>query len=265
MTARHSYCCKTPMNMKPIRFPSIPLFSGLAVCAFAFAGSLRAAPPTVGDVGDVDSFGNNAKFMGDASGFITLSPACTPVPTPVPPATADDTQCFNLSPAPATTTFSAQNICRINLPKNSTNDIIYPALTFFTNYQLQNSTGVAQPQAIFLYSASLTVISTVLNDPSIIDPNTGLPANGQLVFVFSPNQFRVDRSLAVDERIRTRLDYSRVGNAGINKATLVSEGIPQHVVNELFNKPMTIRMDVTGTAKFVTDASITCNMRLFGD
>lgn len=243
---------------------TLKLFA-LVISTLALVGGLRAAPPTVGDVGDVDSFGSNAKYMGAASGFITLSPACTPAPTPVPPATADDNQCFNLSLAPATTTFSAQDICRINLPKNSTTDLIYPVLTFFTNYQLQNSTGVAQPQAIFLYSASLTLVSAVLNDPSIIDPNTGLPANGQLIFVFSPNQFRVDRSLAVGERVRNRLDYSRAGNAGINKATLLSEGFSQHVVNEIFNKPMTIRMDVTGTAQFVTDATITCNMRLFGD
>jgi hypothetical protein len=230
------------------------------------AFELRAGPPSAADVGDVDSFGQNAHYMGAASGFITLSDACpSPTPTPVPPATPDDNQCFNLNPPPAVTAFSAQNICRINLPKNSTKDIIYPVLNFFTNYQLQNSTGVPQPQAIFNYSATLTIVSAVLNDPSIIDPNTGLPANGQLIFVFYPDQFRVDRSLAVDERIRTRLDYARAGNAGITKAGLVASGLSQHVVDDLFKNPMTIRMDVTGTAKFVTDASVTCNMRLFGD
>ncbi len=235
----------------------------LVLSSLAIAGGLRAAPPSPSDVGDVDSFGHNAQYIGVASGFITLSPDCSALPSPTP--TPPDNQCFTLNPAPAVTTFSAQNICRINLPKNSSKDIIYPVLNFFVNYQLQNSTGVAQPQAIFDYSASLTIVSTVLNDPSIIDPNTGLPANGQLVFVFSPNRNRVDRSLAVDERIRTRLDYARAGNAGINKAQLVGSGLPQSVVDNLFKNPMTIRMDVTGTAKFVTDATITCNMRLFGD
>ncbi len=226
----------------------------------------RAAGPSPADVGDADTFGKNAQFMGVASGFITLSPACTPAPTPVPPGTADDTQCFTIDPSGGTTsTFSAQNICRIKLPKNSTKDIIYPVLTFFVNYQLQNSTGVPQPQAIFDYSATLTIVSTVLNDPSIIDPNTGDPANGQLVFVFSPDRFRVDRSLAAGERARTRMDYTRAGNAGILKANLVTAGLSQHVVDDLFKNPMTVRMDVTGTAKFVTDAAITCNMRLFGD
>ena len=71
--------------------------------------------------------------------------------------------------------------------------------------------------------------------------------------------------MAVDERIRTRQDYSRAGISGINKAGLVGSGLPQTVVDNLFKNPMTIRMDVTGTAKLTTDARITCNMRLFGD
>jgi len=33
----------------------------------------------------------------------------------------------------------------------------------------------------------------------------------------------------------------------------------------LFAGPMTVRMDISGAAKLVTDASITVNMRLFGD
>jgi hypothetical protein len=56
-----------------------------------------------------------------------------------------------------------------------------------------------------------------------------------------------------------------VGNAGINKDALIAQGLEPAVVDDLFRSAMTIRMSVTGTAKLVTDASITCNMRLFGD
>lgn len=241
------------------------ILSSFALTVFILfhAPSIHAGPPSVTDVGEVDSFGHNAIYMGAASGFITLSPDCSAEPSPAP--TPPDAQCFTLNAAPNGTSFSATNICRINLPKNSTKDLIYPILTFFTDYQLQNSTGMPQPQAIFSYSATLTLVSTVLSDPSIIDPNTGLPANGQLIFVFSPDRLRVDRSLAVNERIRNRFDYSRAGIAGINKAGLVGSGLPQTVVDNLFKNPMTIRMDVTGTAKLATDARITCSMRLFGD
>jgi hypothetical protein len=57
----------------------------------------------------------------------------------------------------------------------------------------------------------------------------------------------------------------RVGNAGINKAQLISQGLAPAVVDDLFNSAITIRMNITGDAKLVTDASVTGNMRLFGD
>ena len=237
----------------------------LTILSLAVAGGLRAAPPTAEEVGDVGSFGHNALYMGAKSGFITLSPAaCPPAPTPVPPSTANDDQCFTLAPAPALTNFDAQDILRINLPARATRTIIYPALNFFIHYQLQNTTGVFQPQGVFAFSAVLTIESDVLLDPSIIDPQTGLPANGKLVSQFGYN-FRDDRSMDVNDRQRLRETLVRVGNAGINKFQLIAQGLPESVVDDLFRNEMTIRMGVTGSARLVTDATVTCNMRLFGD
>ncbi len=227
--------------------------------SLAIAGGLRAAPPTVEEVGDVGSFGHNAQYMGATSGFITLAASCVPDPSPTP-----NSQCFNLAPAPALTTFDAQDILRIKLPKRATRTIIYPALNFFINYQLENTTGIFQPQGLFSYTALLTIESDVLLDPAIIDPGTGLPANGKLVGQFS-YIFRDDRSMDTNDRQRLRETLVRVGNAGINKAQLISQGLAESVVDDLFKSAMTIRMSVTGNAKLVTDATITCNMRLFGD
>jgi hypothetical protein len=243
---------------------SISKILAVTLSSLAVVGGLRAAPPTPAEVGEVESFGHNVQYMGAVSGFITLSPACTPAPTPVPPATANDDQCFTLAAAPATTGFDAEDILRIKLPKKATRTIIYPALNFFINYQLQNSTGVFQPQGLFSYTASLTIESDVLLNPSIIDPSTGLPANGKLVGQFS-YIFRDDRSMDVNARQRQRETLVRVGNAGINKAALIAQGLSESVVDDLFKKEMTIRMSVTGSAKLLTDATITCNMRLFGD
>lgn len=219
-------------------------------------------PPPINpaDVGDADSFGHDAMFMGAASGFVILSPNCSAEPPPQP-----DTQCFNLAAAPGTTSFDAEDLCRIKLPKKSTRTIIYPVLTFFQNYQLQNSTGFPQPQALFEYQVFLSIDSAALNNPSVIDPATGLPANGRLQFLFGPNAVRDDRSFAVGERIRNRLTFTRAGNLGITKTFLVQYGIPAHVVDDMFKGEMTIHMNVIGSAKLVTDATITGNMRLFGD
>ena len=235
-----------------------------SILSLVVVGGLRAdlltPSPNPGDVGDADSFGHNAMYMGAASGFVILSPNCSAEPPPQP-----DTQCFDLVPAPGLTTFDAEDICRIKLPKKSTRTIIYPVLTFFQNYQLQNSTGAPQSQALFEYQVFLSIESAALNVPGLIDPATGLPANGQLQFLFGPNRVRDDRSLAVDERIRERQTFTRAGNLGITKSFLVEYGIPQHVVDNLFKGAMTIHMNVIGSARLVTDASITGNMRLFGD
>jgi hypothetical protein len=203
--------------------------------------------------------------MGAASGFIHLRAACTPAPTPVPPATANDDQCFVLNPSPATTTFDAEDILRIKLPKKATRTIIYPALNFFIDYQLFNQSGVDQPSAFFSFSAELIIESDVLLDPSIIDPATGMPANGKLLANFGYT-YNDNRSMKNADRQHLHETLVRVGNAGINKGQLVLGGLSQSVVDDLFASAMTIRMNVTGSAKFVTDpASITCNMRLFGD
>lgn len=238
---------------------------GLVLPVFAIGAGLRAAPPTAADVGDADTFGRTAQYMGVASGFVQLSAACpAPTPTPTPPFNPNDSQCFNLSPAPATTSFDAQDICRIKLPKKSTKNIIYPVVNIFLNYQLQNSSGVTQPSALFSFTASLTIESDVLNNPSIIDPGTGLPAAGKFTFQF-PYVFRDDRAMQDGDRQRIRETLVRIGNAGLNRAFFIASGLTDSQVDDLFKSVITVRMSVQGSAKFVTDATITGNMRLFGD
>ena len=43
------------------------------------------------------------------------------------------------------------------------------------------------------------------------------------------------------------------------------EDVAKISVDAMFAGPITVRMHVTGAAKLCTDASITGNMRLFGD
>ena len=235
------------------------------ISALALAGTLRAAPPTVADVGDPDTFGHNAQYMGAASGFVQLMAACpAPTPTSTPPFNPSDSQCFNLNPAPATTSFDAQDICRVKLPKKATRNIIYPAINIFLNFQLQNTSGSPQPSCFLLFTASLTVESDVLNNPSIIDPGTGLPAAGKFTFQF-PYIFRDDRSMQDGDRARRRETLVRVGNAGLNRQFFIASGLTDSQVDDLFKSAITIRMGIQGSAKFVTDANITANMRFFGD
>ncbi len=245
------------------------LFVGIAV-SFALAGWLKAGPPTADDVGDAGSFGNNAIYMGAESGDITLQTApCTtptPTPTPSPPSVnpANGEQCFQIVDTTVTTPFDAENSCRINLPKDAAKTIIYPVLNFFYTYNMNNTTG-GPAQARFQFTANITIVSSVLNDPSCIDPNTSAPCGGKLTFQFTPNRVFDDRHLDTGETAQVRMTLTRAGNGGISKASLISEGLPSALVDKLFHNPMTLQLNVVGSAKNVDFALITSNMRLFGD
>src|ERR1700694_1436636 len=107
----------------------------VVLSALAVVAGLKAAPPPVPDVGDPDTFGHNAQYMGVASGFVQLMAACpAPTPPPTPPLNPNDSQCFHLGPAPAAPSFDAQDIARIKLPKKATRNIIYPVVNIFLNY-----------------------------------------------------------------------------------------------------------------------------------
>ena len=222
---------------------AVVILSSLAVAAALQAG------PTAADVGDAESFGHSALYMGAASGFESLAatgtcPAATPTPSPVP---NGDTFCDELNPAPSVTSFSHDNICRIKLPKKATRTIIYPVLNFFHNYQLENTTVLPVPNALFDYRAYITIESDALLDPSCTDPNNdGMPCNGKLQFQFTPNRVRDDRSMNPADRARNRLTFTRAGNAGINKAQLVESGVSSTIVDALFLGPMTIRLNIAG-------------------
>ena len=246
---------------------SIPKIAVLLLSSLAVVTSLRAGPPTATDVGDAETFGHPALYMGAASGFETLSPvggcpAPTPTPSPVP---NGDSFCDELSPAPAQTSFSHDNICRINFPKKASRNVIYPVLNIFLSYQLQNSTGVDQPQGLVRFTAGITLVSDALNDPSCTDPNTLAPCGGQATLLFN-YIYRDDRSMKDGDRQRLRETLVRAGNTGLTRQQLRDLlGLTPAAVDAFFTGPMTVRVDLSGATKLVTDASITVNMRLFGD
>src|SRR2546423_3698416 len=237
---------------------AVMILSGLAVVT-----GLRAAGPSIEDVGEVGSFGHPALYMGATSGFVSMSTDPCPSPTPAPtPGFENNNQCFELAAAPATTSFDAADICRIKLPKKATRTIIYPVLNFFYTYAMNNPTA-SDGQARFPFTANLTIESAALNDPSCTDPNNGgMPCNGKLLLQFTPNRVFDDRHLDPAEHCQVRLTLTRAGNAGITKEALVESGIPQTVVDNLFTGSMTIRANVVGTAKLVDFAEFNVSLRL---
>jgi len=121
------------------------------------------------------------------------------------------------------------------------------------------------PNALFRFTAGMSIESDALLDPSVIDPGTGLPAAGKLTFVFNYN-FRDDRSMKDGDRQRIRETLVRAGNTGLTRRQFIeSFGLSPAVVDAMFTGPMTIRLNAVGSARYCTEVSITGNMRLFGD
>jgi len=228
----------------------------LVLSSFAVAGFLQAGPPTAADVGDAETFGHAALYMGAVSGFQTLEP------TGGCPAPSSDSSCDEL--APGLTNFSHENICRINLPKKATRNVIYPAINIFLNYQLQNSAATDQ-QGLLRFTAGITIVSDALNGPDCTDPSTSAPCGGKMTLLFNYN-YRDDRNMHPNDRQRLQETLVRVGNTGLTRQQFHdSFGLTNASVDALFAGPMTVQLDINGSARNLTNASITCNMRLFGD
>ena len=225
----------------------------------AKAGSSRAPDPTIEEVGDVDSFGRNVKWLGLTSAFINLSDTC-----PVDPDNPDEL-CKVLAPAPAFTSFTFEDAARITLPGKSTHSLLCywfsPVLT--VNY---SNFGATRVLGRFRYTPTLTVENPVLDDPALIDPTTGAPFGGKLLTSMTSSesyQVPLEPGVAFTERTRD----SAVCMAGLlSKRSLVENyGLTETQAKEFFKKPTTIRLNVSGSAQYVGFGSLVFGLRVVGD
>jgi hypothetical protein len=220
-----------------------------------------AAAPTIEDVYDVDSFKREAIYLGLTSAFVTLEPTCPP-----PDPTVPDQFCQPLNPTPGMlTSFSFNDMARIKLPAKSTHSLLCywfsPILT--TSY---GNPTAARVTAQFRYTPTLTVENPVLDDPALIDPTTGVPFAGQLLTSMSSSeiyQVPLEPGVAFTERTRD----SAVCMAGLlsKRALVENYGLTEAQAKEFFKKPTTIRLNVTGNARYVDFAGMTFGLRIMGD
>ena len=215
----------------------------------------------IGASGDPDSFGQNVKFMGVViTGVVYLDQTCIFGPGELLP----EDRCIVLNAAPGATTFDVKDIGRITLPANSSKDILAFNGSHNRNYQFFNQTGIAQPSAFFHYIPYITIESDALKDPRAVDPQTNLPLNGKWEIGLSAST-GVDRSLAINERIRDGSSYSRTCVNCLSKTFFVESGIPADVIDRMYHGPITIRLNLRGSAKLVSDGVMFYAMRFFGD
>lgn len=218
------------------------------------APGTTAAAVTVEDVGDVDSFGRNLKWLGVASAFINLDTACDPASTDL---------CQAIGPGQ--TAFNFTDAARLTLPGKSAKSLMCYWFSPVINVTYSNP-GTTSAVSLLRYSPTLTVENPMLADPALIDPTTGAPFAGRLTTSMTSSE-RFEVALPPGTAITERLRDSNVCMAGfLNRRMMIDTyGFSESQADEFFKKPMTIRLNISGAVRGVSFASLIFGLRIIGD
>lgn len=223
------------------------------------AERVSAAAVTDEEVGDSDSFGRNVVWLGLTDMSVQLTDTC-PIPDGDP-----DAGCVALNPAPASTSFAFEDLGRITLPGKSAKSLLCYWFSPFLNIGYRNPTG-APVVARLSYSPTLTLENEVLDDPALIDPNTGLPFGGRLVTGMTSSE-RFEVPLDAGQQLTERTRDSAVCIAGFmsRKTLMLTYGLTDAQAKEFFKKKTVVRLNISGTAQYVQFASLYYGFRIVGD
>ncbi len=227
-----------------------------------FTATAMSPSPAPGGA-DTDSFGRNVQFDGLLqSGTVSLQSDCTPDPSnPLGP----DDRCVVLNAAPGSTTFDLPNIGRLTIPGKSAHSLLCHWLTPIAYYSFQNGTG-SSANANFRLAPYVIVQSSVLSDPSLIDPTTGLPFNGQLQTAFAAT-YQDSQSLDPGQTATRRFSETRVCIGGFLSKQLLMQtyGLTNAQANAVFHNDITLQFGLGGTAALVDSGYVIYGLRVVGD
>lgn len=227
-----------------------------AVMLLVVAAPVHAAV-TEETVGDPYSFGRAKTYLGLAQAGVALRADCTGYPPDAGP-------CIELLAAPASTNVDESDLATIVLPGKVTNSLICFTFTPFATWDWSNGTASTQTATMFLRPA-VRVESPALNDPSLINPVTGLPFNGVLVDQ-TISTFLQSRSLDPGESDFQYRATTRSCTGGlVSQRMLTGLGLSDVVIKKIFKRPITISFGVKGSVSMVTDGSYSVGIRLYGD
>ena len=217
-----------------------------------------AAAPTVEEVGDPDSFGRNVTYLGLAqTQSIVIQDDCS---------TSDPTleRCVVANPAPASTTFNEAGLATVSLPTKASKSLLCFTLTPFVFNQWVNNTG-APANARFSANVLISIDNDVLDDPALVDPNTGVPYGGVLNVALST--FSDTHTLQPGETDAKSLFMTRACIGGIvsKRALVENYGLSDAQATQFFKKPMTLTFGARGTVALSEFSNYFYGFRLYGD
>lgn len=227
------------------------------------AVATKLAPPlypvTTDEVYDVDSFGRNVRWLGLASAFINVQSGC-------PKPTTPDEYCQELNATPgATTSFAFNDAARIKLPKYASNSILCYWFSPVLSYTWSNPTA-SRVIGQLRYTPTITIENPVLSDPSLIDPTTGVPFGGVLQTSMSSSEVFQD-ALEAGVTLTERSRDSTVCMAGMisHKSLIENYGLTPAQADDFMANPMTVKLNVSGSTRYISNASMVFGLRIVGD
>jgi hypothetical protein len=213
------------------------------------------------DVGDPDSFGKNALFLGVVtSGVVFIDPTCDPAD--IGPLGPDD-HCISPDANGIVPTTTFNDIGRITIPGKSVSNIIYAIANNTASFSFFNANATPQ-QARMSYVPTVTFESEALNDPSLIDPNTGNPFNGSFT-TGNLGTLTNSKTLASAASELQTHSYTRANTLGFSRAFWAALGLPPAVIDQIYKKPATIRLNIRVSSKLSDSAVLAYTIRFLGN
>ncbi len=267
-------CCAAFVHAQPSQLSGVSAGLGTeTVDVLPFGREARRATPsedglmqmmgkggvTVEEVGDPESFGRNMTYLGLAQTTPVIVTEDCSLYAP------EDGICIETNPAPTPTSVNEPDLAVIELPGKATKTLLCFTVTPVTTWQWENTTGSTQIARMFL-SPSVRIESDVLNDPTLLDPGTGLPFNGVLLDS-TLTTFRQLRSLEPGEIDLQAHATTRSCINGLFSERVLrdSYGLPDAVIKDFFKNPITVTFGVRGNVAMVSEASYLVGARLYGD
>jgi len=221
---------------------------------------------TAADVGEPDSFGKNVKFLGTAAtGVVYVYRSCDPaiLLAEIEVTLGADDRCLANTVGGATSSATFSDLGRITIPGRSVDNVVYFILNNTVSSETQNTFANGLP-VFSSYIPRLTIESAALNDPTALDPTTGLPLNGVLtVSAFGARVF--NKTVAADDFEFFYDTYSAAATRGFARSYFADLGLPPTVINNLYRQPMTIRLGMRVAVRNVSFGQYLYAMRLTGN
>jgi hypothetical protein len=244
--------------MKKIYAPLYATLLGM-LCLLNFSDTANAQI-TDADVGDAASFGKEVRFFGTASlvGTVYLHKTCLPADITLEP----NDKCLIINSTTNSVVFDLRDLGRITFPENTFQNVIYPQSKNFLNYELIN-TGTINKTGFYNYRPYITFESAVLNDLSLINPNTGQPFAGKIDINLSG--YRTFRSTLVPGGNFSNLDSYSIHSSFTKKSFVDSYGLSSATVDKIFQNKIVIRLNIKGSATLINTGYVFYNVRFLGN